>query len=91
LAQSLMIAGQLNGGLTRTNLIVAMRSIDMTHPQFLEGIKFNMNGNADAFFLEGSDVSQWSVAEQAWQMKSLIDLTGKTKNCVWDQAANSCR
>jgi hypothetical protein len=57
----------------------------------LEGIKFNMNGNADAFFLEGSDVSQWSVAEQAWQMKSLIDLTGKTKNCAWDQAANSCR
>jgi ABC-type branched-subunit amino acid transport system substrate-binding protein len=91
LAQSMMIAGELNGGLNRTNLMVAMRAIDMTHPQFLEGIKFNMNGNADAFFLEGSDVSQWSVAEQAWQMKSLIDLTGKTKNCAWDQAANSCR
>ena len=34
----------------------------MTNPQFLPGIKFNMNGNADAFFLEGSDISQWSVA-----------------------------
>jgi branched-chain amino acid transport system substrate-binding protein len=91
LAQSMMIAGQLDGGLTRTNLMVAMRAIDMTHPQFLEGIKFSMNGNADAFFLEGSDVSQWSAADQTWQIKSLIDLAGKTKNCAWDQAANSCR
>ena len=62
LAQSIMIAGELDGGLTRTNFMVAMRTIDMTNPQFLEGIKFNMNGNADAFFLEGSDISQWSVA-----------------------------
>ena len=32
MAQALQIAGQLPGGLTRSNLIVAMRSMDMTNP-----------------------------------------------------------
>src|SRR4051812_41440280 len=90
LAQSLMIAGELDCGLTRTNFMVAMRTIDMTNPQFLEGIKFNMNGNADAFFLEGSDISQWSVAAQNWDIKNIIDLPGKTKNCAYDQATSTC-
>jgi hypothetical protein len=90
LAQSIMIAGELNGGLTRTNLIVAMRSIDMTNPQFIDGIKFNMNGNADAFFLEGSEISQWSVDQQTWVQKNIVDLSGKTKNCAYNQATSSC-
>jgi branched-chain amino acid transport system substrate-binding protein len=90
LAQSLMIAGELNGGLTRTNLMTAMRAIDMTNPTFLEGIKFNMNGNADAFFLEGSDISQWDVAQQTWVLKNIIDLSGKTKNCFYNQSTSTC-
>jgi hypothetical protein len=67
-----------------------MRSIDMTNPQFLEGIEFNMNGNADAFFLEGSDISQWDLAQQTWVVKNVIDLSGKTKNCAYDQATSTC-
>jgi branched-chain amino acid transport system substrate-binding protein len=90
IAQAFMIAGELNGGLTRTNFMLALRSIDMTNPQFLEGIKFNMNGNADAFFLEGSDISQWSVEQQTWVLKNTIDLAGKTKNCAYNQATASC-
>ena len=52
-----MIAGQLHGGLTRTNLMLAQRAMDMTNPMFtLPGVKFNMNGNKDAYLLEGSDL-----------------------------------
>jgi ABC-type branched-subunit amino acid transport system substrate-binding protein len=90
LAQGFQIAGQLNGGLTRSNLILALRSMDMTHPMTLPGIKFNMNGNADAFFLEGSDISRWSSVKQAWEQQSTVDLSGKTKNCAYNQATSRC-
>ena len=90
LAQGMIIAGQLDGGLNRSNLIVALRSMDMTNPQLLQGIKFNMNGNKDVYFLEGSDISQWSSAQQAWQQQSLVDLSGQTKPCAWNQATSTC-
>jgi hypothetical protein len=86
----MMIAGELNGGLTRSNFIVAMRSIDMTNPQFLPGIKFNLNGNADAFVLEGSEIAQWSVEQQTWVVQNVIDLSGQTKNCAWNAATSTC-
>jgi hypothetical protein len=90
LAQGFMIAGQLDGGLNRSNLIVALRSMDMTNPETLPGIKFNMNGNADAYFLEGSDISQWSAEKQAWVQQSVVDLSGKTKLCAYNQATSVC-
>ena len=71
--------------------MVALRHMDMTNPQLLPGIKFNMSGNDDAFLLEGSDLSQWGSAQQAWVQKSIIDLSGKTKNCAWDITASVCR
>jgi hypothetical protein len=55
------------------------------------GYEFNMNGNADAYFLEGSDISQWSAAEQTWKQQAIVDLSGKTKNCAWDQATSTCK
>jgi branched-chain amino acid transport system substrate-binding protein len=91
LQQGLLIGGALPGGLTRSNLLIALRAMDMTNPQTLPGIKFNMNGNADSFLLEGSDIAQWDVAQQAWVQKSIVDLSGKTKNCAWDQNAAACR
>lgn len=91
LQQGMLIAGELNGGLNRSNFMLALRALDMTNPHTLPGIKFNMNGNADAFLLEGSDISQWSVAEQEWVQQAIVDLSGKTPNCAWDQAAATCR
>lgn len=92
IAQGLQIAGQLDGGLTRTNFITALRAMDMTHPWLLPGIKFNLNGNADAYFVEGSEIAQWNSAKQAWVAQgAIIDLSGKSKNCKWDAAASVCR
>jgi branched-chain amino acid transport system substrate-binding protein len=90
IAQGLQIAGQLDGGLTRSNLILALRSIDMTNPMLLGGLRINMRGNADAYLLEGSDISSWDAANQAWVQDSLTDLTGETPNCAWDPAVSRC-
>ena len=90
--QSLRIAGELRGGLTRSNFILALRTFDMTNPMLLEGIKYNMNGNADAFLTEGSDISQYDAAKQEWiQQGEVVELSGKSKNCAFDQSANVCR
>jgi branched-chain amino acid transport system substrate-binding protein len=91
-SQSLMVAGALDGGLTRTNFIIAQRAFDGTSPVHLPGIRINMNGNKDAYFLEGSDLSVWDSAKQQWSIQgNVIELSGKSKNCAWDQAAQTCR
>jgi branched-chain amino acid transport system substrate-binding protein len=89
--QALQIAGELDGGLTRTNFILAQRTLEGTSPVHLEGITINMNGMADAFFLEGSDLSIYRSAEQRWDIQRVIELSGKSANCTWDQAAQSCK
>jgi hypothetical protein len=66
--------------------------MDMTHPWLLPGVKFNLNGNADAYAVEGSEIAQWSSAKQSWVTQgAVIDLSGKSKNCSWDAAAAVCR
>ena len=92
IAQGLKIGGELDGGLTRTNFITALRVLEMTHPWLLHGIRFNLNGNADAQFVEGSEIAQWSAAQQSWMREgSVIDLSGKSKNCAWDFTTASCK
>jgi branched-chain amino acid transport system substrate-binding protein len=90
--QALAIAGQLDGGLTRSNLILALRSFDGTSPVHLRGIQMNMNGNKDSYLLEGSDLSKYDAAKQQWVVQgNIIELSGKTKNCAWDLSVNACR
>jgi hypothetical protein len=89
--QALKIADELNGGLTRTNFNLAFRAIDMTHPHLYPGLEYNMNGNADAFFVEGSDVVRWAESKQTWELVIVIDVSGKTKPCAWDAATSQCK
>jgi hypothetical protein len=92
MVQALQIAGQLDGGLSRTNLILTVRTMDMTHPYVLPGIAFNMNGNADAYLGEGGIFQRWDVAKQLWESDGApIDLSGRSKNCGWDASAGVCR
>ncbi len=90
LAQIFMIAGDLPGGLTRANLNIATRTIDMTSPALISGVKYNMDGNADAYLIEGSDIAQWSTAEQQWKVDSVVELSGASKNCAWNAANGAC-
>ena len=92
MAQILAIAGQLDGGLTRTNMVLAIRSLDMSHPYMLPGVKFNMNGNKDAFLIEASEFAKYDSVKALWvQEGDLIELSGKSSNCVWDQATGVCK
>ncbi len=91
MVQALQIAGQLEGGLTRANLMLAIRSLDMTHPMTLPGIAFEMNGNADAYLIEGSDVARYDAATQAWQTQGgIVQLNGQSGICAWDQSTGTC-
>ncbi|MPY91949.1 MAG: ABC transporter substrate-binding protein [Acidimicrobiia bacterium] len=90
LTQALMVAGELPGGLTRSNFNLAWRTMDMTNPALVEGVKFNMNGNVDAYIIEGADISQFNAAEQRWEIQTIVELSGESDNCAWDPAAGAC-
>ncbi|MEZ5266502.1 MAG: hypothetical protein R2755_32970 [Acidimicrobiales bacterium] len=53
------IAAELDGRLTRVNLMVALRNLDMTAPFLLEGARFNLNGNKDAYLTEASEFGKY--------------------------------
>jgi branched-chain amino acid transport system substrate-binding protein len=89
--QTFNVAAQLDGGLTRANFIVALRSFDMTAPFLLEGARFNMNGNADAYLTEASEFSTYNASTQGWDQEGeLIELSGKSSNCAFNQSTATC-
>ncbi len=91
-SQVLMIAGELDGGLTRANTLIAARTVDVTPGGYLWGIKANMEGNKDAYWIEGSEIAQYDSATQGWvQQGDIIELSGRSKTCAWDASAAACR
>ncbi len=91
LVQSLLIAGELPGGLTRSNFMLATRMIDMTDPFVFEGIELKVNGAEDPYPIEGGVYQQYSTEKQAFQRQSdIINLAGESKPCAWSQSTSSC-
>jgi branched-chain amino acid transport system substrate-binding protein len=90
-SQTIMIAGQLDGGLTRANLLLAARSLDMNNPLQLPGLVFHMNGNKDSYYTEGAIYQQFDVAKQGYVNNgTLVNLDGKSPNCKFDQSKGAC-
>ena len=84
--EALRIAAELEGGLSRTNFILALRSMDLVHPITLEGISFSVNGAEDAYYIEGSEFSQYDAANESWtQLGAAVDLNGSSANCSWSE------
>ena len=82
--ETLRIAADLPGGLTRSNLILASRSLDLDHPALIEGVDFAVNGAEDSYFIEGSDFSRYDAANETWvQEGGIVDLNGSSPNCAW--------
>lgn len=82
--QALQIAAELEGGLSRTNFMIAQRALRMDHPALLEGIAFGQNGVEDAYLVEGSDLSRFNAGDQSWAIEGgIIDLDGQSPNCAW--------
>jgi len=89
--QALLIAAQLDGGLTRTNLMNAIRQINLSHPYLLDGIKFNMDGAKDAYLVEGGVIQVRDAASETWKdAGAVVDLSGKSGNCAWNQSKGLC-
>ncbi|MCC6434789.1 MAG: ABC transporter substrate-binding protein [Acidimicrobiales bacterium] len=89
--QALRIAGELPGGLSRTNLVLALRAFDMTHPMLLPGVEYKMDGNDDAFFGEASDISKYDAKKQEWvQQGAIVQTAGAQKKCRYDAATSGC-
>jgi hypothetical protein len=90
--QALAIAGQLDGGVTRSNFQLAIRAMDMTSPMLLPGLRLHMDGLKDAYMVEGGVFQKWDAAKQSYiNQGNVIDLDGKAKLCAWDQATSTCK
>lgn len=89
--EALRVAATLPGGLTRTNFILAVRSLDITHPLVVDGVRFAMSGNDDAYFIEGARFFQVDgETETLNPIGPVIDINGQTPNCAWDRASGRC-
>ncbi|MFV0525886.1 MAG: hypothetical protein ACK5RL_15470, partial [Acidimicrobiales bacterium] len=87
--ETLRIASALEGGLTRSNFILALHTLNLHHPGLLPGVSFAVNGADDAYFIEGSDFSKYDAAAQSWVSEGeVIDLNGSSANCAWN--GSSC-
>lgn len=84
--EALRIAAELPGGLTRANFMLAVRSIDIAHPLLVDGIRFRLDGNADAFAVEGTSFDRFDFASKSWRtVGTVIDVDGQTPNCNYDK------
>jgi branched-chain amino acid transport system substrate-binding protein len=89
--EMLKIASQFEGGLNRANYLLAMRSMDMTSPFLLPGVKMVTSGNKDAFVIEGSEIGRFDSAKQTWvQEGDIVDLGGQTEPCAWNASIANC-
>ncbi len=89
--EALKVANELPGGLSRTNFILAVRALNINHPLLLDGISFGANGAADAYFIEGSDFSQFDADAQSWSIVGdIVDVNGGSPNCAWDKDNGGC-
>jgi len=90
--EAFRIADALPGGMSRTNLMLALRNFKIYHPGLLDGLVTELKGNADAYFVEGSEYSKFNATDQTWEMiGDVVDANGGTPNCRWDKANGGCR
>ncbi|MCP3991884.1 MAG: ABC transporter substrate-binding protein [Actinomycetia bacterium] len=81
----LRLASELPGGLSRSNLVLALRSLDLQHPMLLDGVRFSTNGRRDGYPIEGAEASRYDAEAGAWfQQGATLDLNGSTPRCEWD-------
>ena len=89
--EAFRIASELPAGLSRSNFMLAVRSLDIYHPMYLDGISFAADGAEDAFFIEGSDFSQFNADAQSWTIiGDIVDVNGGSANCAWDKDNGGC-
>ena len=80
----LRVAAALPGGLSRSNVVLAMRGLDLEHPMLLEGVRFVSEGLRDPYFIEGAEYSRYDAAVGGWfQTGPAVDVNGLSPACRW--------
>ncbi len=83
--EALRIAADLDGGVTRANFLLALRSLELRHPMVVAGVAFATDGSDDGYPIEGARMMRYSAGQQVWEKESLVvDLNRATPNCRWD-------
>ncbi|MFN0029737.1 MAG: ABC transporter substrate-binding protein [Acidimicrobiales bacterium] len=90
LVETLRAADARPGGLTRTNLLLAARSLRLTHPATPLGVTLHLNGNADGHALEGGAVYRFAAPGAPRHLVTVIDLDGQVPPCPWDLSTLRC-
>jgi branched-chain amino acid transport system substrate-binding protein len=89
--ETLRVANELPGGMSRTNVMLAARSIDIYHPLMMDGVAYELDGAKDAFAIEGSDFSKFDATGQTWNIiGDIVDGNGGSPNCPWDKENGGC-
>ena len=79
--ETLQIASELPGGLTRTNLLLTAWSLDLVHPMVDDGIGYSAAGPEDPILLEGSVVLRYDAGSGVLEPFGQVDVDGKTPPC----------
>jgi hypothetical protein len=83
----LRTASGLPGGLTRSNVLLALRGTNLDHPMLLDGVRFATAGDYDAYFVEGAEYTRYDARTKAWFVQGpAADLNGLSPNCVWSKS-----
>ena len=80
--EALQIANELPGGLTRTNLVLTMWSLDLVHPMVDDGVGFSAAGPDDPHLLEGSSLARYDAATGTLVPSTTLDGDGQTPTCA---------
>ena len=81
--ETLRIAAELPGGLTRSNFLLAARGMQLVHPLTIDNVPFSVAGVDDAHYIESSDVTTFDATEQQWIGGPVASAEGETPNCPW--------
>ncbi len=83
--EALRIADALPGGLSRTNLLIALHALDLEHPYLVDGVRVRTDGVDDRYPIEASDVLRYDARNQRWRrVGAIVDAEGSTPPCRWD-------
>jgi ABC-type branched-subunit amino acid transport system substrate-binding protein len=74
----LLRADEMEGGLTRPNVVVAARQTDYTSPLLYDGVKLKMDGLKDTYLVESGRMEKWNGTTFE-KVTDLYDFEGETK------------
>lgn len=83
LVEALRIADALPGGVSRSNLLLTMHSLDLDHPMLPPGVAYRTEGAADRHLIEGGPMMEYDAETQQWMPIGVVDVDGQTPLCTW--------